>query len=325
MSVIRIIEDVVTGMTYSVDKDGGALLRNFTVTGLDSVSGPTGTSQTLYLASLARDQVTGFVMPRIFQQHESIPGLFVQNLNFEPQGGISRTNVTAKLKYGWQSFGLGSVQVKITGTRNVLHATRDPVTGNLFVVTYTSPGAGQVGGAVGGGGGNAPAVFKIAGAPAAPVAPITGSNLVLFDISSYHLTLEVQRVEAGSPKQKAAAYVGRVNSDPGWQGVGGSRARLWICQSIEGSQIQNGYFNVTYVFEYAPEGHWQIGLYQDPNTHITPPDVYLAAGFKGPGGQALAPVGWAITAPGQIGGIGSGVYGYVPPAVPFAALNIPSV
>lgn len=294
--------------------------RVFTVTGLDAISGPTGTSQTIYLASIAQDQTTGFRIPQVFQSHESVPGLFVQTVNVEPQAN-SRINAVVKCHYKWQSFGLGSIQVKITGTRNVLHANRDPTSGQLFVVNYTCP-AGQPGGGI--------AVKQPTGMAVSfiindVVPKKIVSQLCEFNVSNFHLVLEVQRVEKGSPKKKAVSYVGSVNSEVGWQGVGSPKPALWMCQSIEGSVIQPGFWNVTYVLEYAPEGWWQIGLYQDPANHLIPSDVLNDPGIKaitGPNGPGILRTG-PVGLPGQ--NSLNGELGYSPRLTAFNGLNLPEV
>lgn len=323
MSVnIKIEKDLVVGTTYSFDKDGGKMDRYFCVRGLSSLTGSqTGTSQTIYLATIARDTTTGFTIPQYGQVHESIPGLFCQNVQAKPLANDSRDACMVICHYGWQSFSLGQVQIRLTGTRNVLHANRDPTTGNLFVVTYNQPAGKPAGGIV-----NVQITalgnFPVNIVKAAP--PQNVSQLCEFNISNFHLTLEVSRVETQSPKRKAAAYVGRVNQEVNWQGVGGGKARQWICQSIEGTIMQNGWYNVTYVFEFAPEGWWQIALYQDPATHIIPGDVLEAAanGAGVVGNVGILNIGWAFAKNGQIA---NGQYGYTPDSVPFNALNIPNV
>lgn len=306
---IEIKEDVTSGMKYSFDKDGGQLDRRFSVSGLP---GPTGSSQSLYLATVAQDAVTGIGIPRYGQSHPTIPGLFCQKVESVPLAGTSRIAAMVTCHYGWQSFSLGQIQITITGTRNVLHANRDPATHQPFIVTYKSPAGAAGGGAAGagGGGGPSPAIFSVIINDA--VAPKISRQLCEFNISTFHLVLKVQRVETSSPKTKAAAFAGKVNIEPGWQGVGGGQSRLWMCQSIEGTIMQNGWYNVTYVFEFAPEGWWQVGLYTNPADHQIPSDI-----FNTDVTQLIQ-----VSTTGQIA---NGQFLYVPFPAAFSALNIPLV
>jgi hypothetical protein len=284
---VTISEDVVDGMAYSIDRDGGSLDRRFVVKGLDSISGPVGDSQTLWLASVAVDYTSGISIPQYGQSHPTIPFIFCQQVQCRPHG---RFQAIVTAHYGWQSYALGQVQIKITGTRNVLRANKDPTTQQPFVVTYTQPAmAGFVNGL--------PIVF----------APQTGSNLCQFDISSFHIVVEFTRVDYFSPLQLSAQYAGCTNMEPGWQGVG-SQPNLWMCQSINGFIIQNGWYVNTYVFEYAPEGWWQVQKYEDPATHIIPTNVLTTA---------LIPL--------RSGQIANGIYAYVPNQQSFSSLGLPNV
>jgi hypothetical protein len=260
------------GSAYSFDVSGSAATRVIPVEGLGS------NEDMLYQAVLSTGIVYG-------QPHPTIPGIFCQSVSAAPLAGESRINAIVTAQYGWYCISGGQVQVRLSGMRSVLHANKDPVTGGTFQVTYTAPGGKSA------------------------------SNLCLFDIYSSHLVAEVVQLETQSPKIKSTQYVGRVNSEAGWQGVGGyggNTPGLWLCQNIDGQQVGNGNYIVTYRFEFAPEGWTQLAWYEDANTHIIPADIQLS----------FSPAYLAsLTISGPIN---NGIIAQVPTQVPFNALGLPN-
>lgn len=280
---MTIERDQVKGMGYSVDKDGPSMVRNFVVGGLPNL--PT----TLYLATISPG------IPQMWQAHESIPGLFVNSINSRPLGGDSRTGCVVQASYNWLNLGPSGGQFRLTGSRQVIHANKDPATQKFFTVTYSPPIA-QIGG-----------VFGSITAFGNEV-----SNYCDFDIFTCHLTLEFQRIESGNPKKKATQYVGTTNSDAGWQGIG--KAGQWLCESINGEQIGaaggGSMYLTNYSFQYAPEFWFQLGFYQDDFTHIVPTDI---------ASTTVNPAQCQKTAQ-----VANGIYCYAPMQQAFSGLNIPN-
>ena len=279
--MVSIKEDQVIGSAYSVDVSGGAATRVFSVAGLPNVP------NMLYLATITPDSTTGFRIPVYGQGHPSIPGLYCQKIDAAPLAGESRINAKITCSYGWYVLGGPNVQVRISGMRSVNHANRDPVTGRFFQITYVAPAANGV--------------AKI------------GRCYAQFDIYTSNLVAEVTRLEKFSPKQKSAQYCGKVNSEAGWQGVGGNLPALWMCQNIDGTQLGANAWNVCYRFEYNPYGWAQVGEFQDDATGKIPTDIIAPT----------IPQLLAIQQSGQFGFFGSGVSVQVPTRIPFNALNIP--
>lgn len=275
------IKDQVKGMAYSVDKSGGNLTRNFIVSNLPDQS------NTLYLALLASG------IPKMWQAHESIPGLWVNSLSSKPMGGDSRISCNVSAVYSWLNLGQNGGQFRLTGSRQVIHANKDPSTQKFFTVTYTSGGA-NIGGVFG----------------AIQVAGNAKSNYCDFDVFTCHLTLEFTRIENAIPKLKASQYVGTTNSDAGWQGIGGQGQ--WLCESINAEQIGGGasQYNVSYSFTFAPEFWFQLGFFQDSFTRVVPADIT---------GQVINPAQCQKTAQ-----VANGIYCYAPKQTAFSGLKIPT-
>lgn len=273
------IRDKTIGMSYSVDKDGASMSRNFIVSNLPNLS------STLYLAT----QSAG--IPQMWQAHESIPNLYVNSISAVPFAGDSRINVAVTCNYNWLNLQNG--QFRLTGSRQVIHANKDPATQKFFTVTY---GVGNQG---------LQAVF---GAALAAAGLGNKSNYCDFDVFTCHLSLEFQRIESGNPKKKAAQYVGTTNSDAGWQGIG--KQGEWLCESINGEQIGAGNYLNNYCFQRAPEGWFQLGFFQDSFTRIVPADVtsQVINVAKCQKSQQVA----------------NGIYCYAPEQQAFSGLNIPN-
>lgn len=77
--------------------------------------------------------------------------------------------------------------------------------------------------------------------------------------------LRVQRIESGSPDQKARAFVGTVNSTP----LDRDAAGTWLCTRIDGTSNDGGNeYNVTYEFQYNPRGWFFVAEWIDPDTGL---------------------------------------------------------
>ncbi|MHC4145162.1 MAG: hypothetical protein ACYSUD_10330 [Planctomycetota bacterium] len=82
-------------------------------------------------------------------------------------------------------------------------------------------------------------------------------------ISIPQLVLRVQRMEKGSPDQKARDFVGTVNS----KAIGIDGPRTWLCTRVDGTSNDGGdTYKVTYEFQYNKELWIFIGIWIDPTT-----------------------------------------------------------
>jgi hypothetical protein len=82
-------------------------------------------------------------------------------------------------------------------------------------------------------------------------------------ISIPSVVLRVQRMERGSPDQKARDFVGAINS----KAIGMSGPRTWLCTRIDGTSNDGGdTYKVTYEFQYNRELWMFVGIWIDPTT-----------------------------------------------------------
>jgi len=84
------------------------------------------------------------------------------------------------------------------------------------------------------------------------------------------VTVRYSRLELSSPGSKARQYVGKINSEE----VFGSDAGTWMCTAITGRSNDGGEtYEVTYDFQYNPEGWQPVVTYIDPTTGRPHPDA----------------------------------------------------
>jgi len=94
------------------------------------------------------------------------------------------------------------------------------------------------------------------------------------------VTMNYTRRESSSPGAKARSYVGTVN-DGGWKFDPGSAARTWLCTGIVGRSADGGdSWQVTYSFQYNPDGWGARVIWMDPDTGRPPSDLVDGTGIK---------------------------------------------
>ncbi len=90
-------------------------------------------------------------------------------------------------------------------------------------------------------------------------------------------TITYKRIEYENPLKKSQEYVGRLNSGPWAHGA----EKTWKCTYLGGPSNDGGAsYEVTYTFEYNPDGWDFEAIYTDPETGKPPVDVVPDVGQK---------------------------------------------
>jgi len=93
------------------------------------------------------------------------------------------------------------------------------------------------------------------------------------------VTFQVTKEEGTSPIATAASYVGKINSNNGWQ-VSGDQYK-WLCTGIIGRSNDGGStYLVTYSFEYDPDNWRQTLFHPDEITGEIDPESTDGDGFE---------------------------------------------
>ena len=235
--MIQITEDLVLGARFTVDMNGGTLLRLFEVTGL------TPGVDTLARAAAAQDGSSGAFIPRYGEAHPAVAGIFVNHIDAQPLKN-SRTAARVLVRYAPPEAGAAnSIRIAIVGSSRSKIISRNPGDGSLLNVRYSDP---------------------------------TGTVLQEFlqlPVLSPNTILEFTRQEIRSPLKLSTRFRRTVNAAP-WQA---GDARTWLCRAIDGNSLANGSrYQVKYVFEYDPDGWERIEYYADPYTGKIPDDIQFS-------------------------------------------------
>lgn len=217
--------------------------------------------RTAYVSGLSGDSdqrmaqaITASGMPALRQAHPSIGGIFVTGLDATPAGPAA---AVVRITYGPPNSSqlpeMGQPpQIDVGATLSQVQTSRDASGSPLIVALGSGPEAqSQV-------------------AQVSRFVPQT--------------TVRYSRLETGSPGDKARNYVGKVNattffaSDPG----------TWMCTGITGRSHDGGTtYEVTYDFQYNPDGWQPVIQYIDPLTGRPHPDaspvtatVYASINFQ---------------------------------------------
>lgn len=293
--MIRILENRVLGSVFHVDNNGISMKRVFVVQGLEPKS------DILARAVVAYDEVTGFGMPQVGQQHELITGQYVASIDAEPfLNSTTKAIVTCNYSW-WVISGPNSIQVRINSSSCNVPLNFDPASGKPFYVKWRDPAAAQQAAvALGGGGG------------------VTAAGISLVTINAFidETVVEMTRVEMKSPLAMIPQFKNRTNSTA-WLG---QPPNTWLMREITAESIGAKQYSVTYAASMRPPVGWaQLYFYVDPYSGKVPEAVLT---------QGLKLTDFANKPTGQLtlnNNKDSGVFVYNPLRADFNALKLPKI
>jgi hypothetical protein len=233
--MVQVRLDRIEGCVYRLSADRIEAARVATVSGLG------GHAADRLRAAL---EVTG--VPRIGESHPTIPNLYAQDLQVEPDGP---TAAVITVRYRSRAAHSGQPPLLEVGSSVVQTTTDTDATGTRITVSYSPSGLA--------------ADTKTQGANLSILAPQT--------------TLRFTRTEDASPLAKARTFVGTVNRTA----VFDSAAGTWLCTAITGRSADGGgSYELTYEFQYESAGWQPKAIYIDPRTNRPPSDLVTDVGVK---------------------------------------------
>jgi hypothetical protein len=179
-------------------------------------------------------------IPSLRQAHPSMTGIFVTTIDAQPAGvDGAMVRITYSSSNGQQLPAPGEpAQIEVGATLCQTTTTQD-IAGNPLTVTL---------------GDDEDAPTQIA--RVTRLAP--------------QVTVRYSRLETSSPGSKARTFVGRINSTE----VFGSEEGTWMCTAITGRSHDGGEtYEVSYDFQYNPDGWQPAVVYLDPATGRPHPDA----------------------------------------------------
>lgn len=142
---VTITEDIIGGAKYQLNKDGGTLVRVFTVEGLLQTTG-----DNVFTATVVQDSFTGKRIPQYGQGHPQIAGISVSNISSTPLMKNDKTAVRVEVTYLSQQINPSSnfVKVEITGSNGTETFNRWPkgttpggkLDGEIILIGYCKDG-----------------------------------------------------------------------------------------------------------------------------------------------------------------------------------------
>ena len=256
-----------TEFNYEPGRSGG-FKQLFLVQGMD----PTQNDNPAR-ACYATDSSTGFFIPRYPTEHPTCRGFFVGRFRGFPFPKDSRTSAMVEITYLPSELMTGTgTTIEVIGSNGRKIIARWPggtQKGQPIIVGYSRDGA---------------TFQNPLASPPDPPNPGYFYSLSTLDILSPNTVLRFSRREVGSPLNKSKQYRRTINKSP-WQG---GAAKTWLCTQLDGPNfaqgntlVSPGLWNVTYSFEYDPDGWTQYPTYRDALTGTTPQNIKYDGNFNG--------------------------------------------